>query len=468
LIFDKSRSHAKILHGEEGTAVLRTAKADSPAARRALARIRGRMELAARRLPAGAAAASRRAFGKALAPREAVERIIADVRAKGDAAVLRYTELFDGARLTPERLKVSGAELAAARRALDFETRSALLAAARRIEIYQRHVALPRSMDMRKPGERLGLRIVPLRRVGIYIPGGTAAYPSSVLMNAIPAQVAGVAEIVLATPPARDGSVNPVVLAAAAELGITEVWRVGGAQAIAALAYGTKTLRPVDKIAGPGNLYVTIAKQLVYGQVDLDMPAGPSEVCVVADDSARPAEVAADLLSQAEHDRLASCVLVTDSRRLAAAVGRQVKRQLELLPRWETAAGALYNWGLILIVKSMAEAAAAVNDVAPEHLELLCRRPERVLAGVRAAGTVFVGRFAPEPIGDYLAGPSHTLPTAGAARVFSGLSAASFCRQMATVELDESVFLKLAPLAARLARVEGLEAHARSVEARRR
>ena len=321
-------------------------------------------------------------------------------------------------------------------------------------------------MEMRKAGERLGLKVVPLRRVGVYVPGGTAAYPSSVLMNAIPAQVAGVEEIVLATPPARDGSVNPAVLAAAAELGITEVWRVGGAQAIAAMAYGTRTLRPVDKIAGPGNLYVTIAKGLVYGQVDLDMPAGPSEVCVVADDSARPAEVAADLLSQAEHDRLASCVLVTDSRRLAAAVGREVKRQLALLPRRETATAAVRNWGLALIVKSMAEAAEAANAVAPEHLELICRRPEKVLARIRAAGTVFVGRFAPEPVGDYLAGPSHTLPTSGAARVFSGLSAASFCRQMATVELDEKTFRKLAPQAAHLARVEGLEAHARSVEAR--
>ncbi|HOX06762.1 MAG TPA: histidinol dehydrogenase [Planctomycetota bacterium] len=448
--------------------MLRIMNAASPDARRALARIRGRLELAARELPPGAAAASRRAFGKALAPREAVARIIADVRAKGDSALVRYTELFDGARLTPARLRVGRAELAAARRELNFETRSALLAAARRIEIYQRAVALPRSTEMRKSGERLGLRVVPLRRVGIYIPGGTAAYPSSVLMNAIPAQVAGVEEIVLATPPARDGSVNPTVLAAAAELGITEVWRVGGAQAVAALAYGTKTLRPVDKIAGPGNLYVTIAKQLVYGQVDLDMPAGPSEVCVVADASARPAEVAADLLSQAEHDRLASCVLVTDSRRLAAAVGREVRRQLALLPRRETAIAAVRNWGLALIVKSMAEAADVANTVAPEHLELLCRGPERVLDRVRAAGTVFIGRYAPEPVGDYLAGPSHTLPTAGAARVFSGLSAASFCRQMATVELDEGIFRKLAPMAAHLARVEGLEAHARSVEARGR
>jgi len=446
--------------------MLKTLRADSPAARRALSRLRGRLESAARELPPGAAAASRRAFGKALAPREAVARIIADVRARGDAALIRYTELFDGCKLTPARLRVSRAELAAARRVLDFETRSALLAAARRIELYQRHVALPRSLEMRTAGERLGLRVVPLRRVGLYIPGGTAPYPSSVLMNAIPAQVAGVEEIVLATPPARDGAVNPAVLAAAAELGITEVWRVGGAQAVAALAYGTRTLRPVDKIAGPGNLYVTLAKQMVWGQVDLDMPAGPSEVCVVADDSARPAEVAADLLSQAEHDRLASAVLVTDSRKLAAAVGRQLRQQLERLPRRGTAGEALRNWGLALIVRSMAEVAEVVNAVAPEHLELLCRRPERVVEGVRAAGTIFIGRFAPEPVGDYLAGPSHTLPTAGAARVFSGLSAASFCRQMATVELDERAFRKLAPPAARLARVEGLEAHARSVEAR--
>jgi histidinol dehydrogenase len=310
-------------------------------------------------------------------------------------------------------------------------TRSALLVAAKRIEIFQRYVALPRGVEIRSGGERLGLRVVPLRRVGIYVPGGTAAYPSSVLMNCIPAQVAGVREIVIATPPARDGSVNPAVLAAAAELGITEVWRVGGAQAIAALAYGTRTLRAVDKIAGPGNLYVTLAKQAVYGRVDLDMPAGPSEICVVADDSAEPREVAADLLSQAEHDRLASPILVTDSRRLAAAVAREMAKQLELLPRRETARAAVRDWGLALVVRKLSEAAGVVNEIAPEHLEVLCRRPERVVDGVRAAGTVFIGRFSPEPVGDYLAGPSHTLPTSGAARVFSGLSAASFCRQMA-------------------------------------
>jgi len=446
--------------------MLRILNAGTVQARAALERIRRRLELAAREVPPGSSAAGRRAFGKALAPAQAVARIVAHVRAHGDAAVLKYTRIFDGCELCPAHLLVSRAELAAARRGLDLETRSALLAAARRIEIYQRHVALPRSAELRSAGERLGLKVVPLARVGVYVPGGTAAYPSSVLMNVIPAQVAGVKEIVVATPPGRDGGVNPTVLAVAAELGVTEVWRVGGAQAIAAMAYGTETLRPVDKIAGPGNLFVTLAKQMVYGQVDLDMPAGPSEICVVADRSARPAEVAADLLSQAEHDRLASCVLVTDSRRLAAAVGREMRRQLAALPRRETARRAVRDWGLALVVKGLAAAAEVVNEVAPEHLEVICRRPERVVGGVRAAGTIFIGRFAPEPVGDYLAGPSHTLPTAGAARVFSGLSAASFCRQMATVEIDERLFRRLAPLAARLARLEGLEAHARSVESR--
>jgi histidinol dehydrogenase len=446
--------------------VIRIVKADTPAARRALRGIRGRLELAARTLPPRARALSRRAFGRALAPEEAVRRIIADVRAGGDRALVRYERLFDGCRLCAARLRVRPAELARARAGLDLELRHALLEAAHRIRVYQEHVALPESTLMRGEGEELGLRFVPLRRVGIYVPGGTAAYPSSVLMNVIPAQAAGVDEIVVCSPPDARGELNPAVLAACAELGVTEVWRLGGAQAIAAMAYGTRTLRPVDKIAGPGNLYVTLAKRLVYGQVDLDMPAGPSEVCVVADRSARPAEVAADLLSQAEHDPLASSVLVTDSPALAAAVRKELGRQLRRLPRAATAERAVRDWGLVLVVRRIEDAAEVVNELAPEHLEVVCARPERVVDRVRAAGTIFVGRFSPEPMGDYLAGPSHTLPTAGAARVFSGLSAASFCRSMATVQLSEPVFRRLAGSAARLARAEGLEAHARSVEAR--
>jgi histidinol dehydrogenase len=233
------------------------------------------------------------------------------------------------------------------------------------------------------------------------------------------------------------------------------------------MAYGTGTLRAVDKIAGPGNLYVTLAKQMVYGRVDLDMPAGPSEVCVVADSTANASEVAADLLSQAEHDALASCVLVTNSRRLAAGVASEVKRQLALLPRSEMARRAVKDYGLALLVNRMEQAAGVVNELAPEHLEVICRRPEVVVDRVRCAGTVFIGRYSPEPIGDYLAGPSHTLPTGGAARVFSGLSAGSFCRTMATVKLSKSSFKRLAGSAIRIARAEGLEAHARSVESRK-
>jgi histidinol dehydrogenase len=446
--------------------MLKLLGAGSPAALRELGRIRNRLDLAAARAGAGSQAVSRRAFGRVLAPEDAVRRILADVRSRGDRALLHYEEVFDGCRLTAAGLRVPAKELEAARRSLDLDLRGALLQAAGRIRSFQQHVALPESVLMRGPGEELGIRFVPLRRVGLYVPGGTASYPSSVLMNVIPAQAAGVDEIVVCSPPDRNGRVCPAVLAACAELGVTEVWRLGGAQAVAAMACGTKTLRPVDKIAGPGNLYVTLAKRQVYGQVDLDMPAGPSEVCVVADSSAKAPEVAADLLSQAEHDRLASCVLVTDSRALAAAVRREVAGQLRRLPRRETAAAALRDWGLMLLVGSMKQAAEAANAIAPEHLEVICRRPEQVVDLIRFAGTVFIGRFSPEPVGDYLAGPSHTLPTSGAARVFSGLSAASFCRSLSTVRLSEPAFRRLAGAAACLARSEGLEAHARSVESR--
>ncbi len=444
--------------------MLKTLKAGTPAARRALGKIRGRLEIASKRAAAAVRKGSR---SRRISPEESVRAIIADVRAKGDAALIKYSRAFDGCKLTARRLKVSAPELRKARKELDLELRHALLEAAHRVQIYQEHVALPESVLMRGPGEELGLRVVPLRRVGVYVPGGTAAYPSSVLMNVIPAQAAGVEEIVVCSPPDADGKVNPMVLAACAELGITEVWRLGGAQGIAAMAYGTGTLKPVDKVAGPGNLYVTLAKQMVYGQVDIDLPAGPSEVCVVADSSARATEVAADLLSQAEHDPLASCVLVTDSRRLAAAVGKEVAGQLEDLPRARAARAAVKNYGLAVIVSRIEKAADVVNELAPEHLEVICRKPERVVDRVRAAGTIFIGRYSPEPVGDYVAGPSHTLPTGGAARVFSGLSAASFCRTMATVKLSAGTFRKLARSAALLARAEGLEAHARSVEARR-
>jgi len=449
--------------------VLKTLKAGTPAARKAVARIRGRLDAGGGRMGPAARKLSRRAFGKVLRPVDAVDKIITDVRARGNAALIKYTRIFDGPRLTPGRLRVSADELRRARRGLDLELRHALLEAARRIQIYQEHVALPESVLMRGPGEELGLRVVPLRRVGVYVPGFGAAYPSSVLMNVIPAQAAGVEEIVLVTPPGSDGSVNQAILAAAGELGITEIWRLGGAQAVAAMAYGTETLEPVDKIAGPGNLFVTLAKNRVYGQVDIDMPAGPSEVCVVADGSARATEVAADLLSQAEHDvySMSSCVLVTNSRKLAADVGKEVRRQLEDLPLRERARKAVESWGLAVIVTRIEKAAEVVNDLAPEHLEVICRRPNAVVDRVRAAGTIFIGRYSPEPIGDYVAGPSHTLPTGGAARVFSGLSAASFCRTMATVKLSAGTFRKLSRSAAMLARAEGLEAHARSVEARK-
>jgi histidinol dehydrogenase len=446
--------------------VLKTLKAGGRSARENIERIRTRLDIAAASMSFAARRASARVFGKALKPEDSVRRILADVRSLGDKALSKYSQAFDGCQLKTGKFKVNAAELRRAREFLDLDLRHAMLQAAKRIRLYQEHVALPESVLMRRPGEELGLRIIPMGRVGIYVPGGTAAYPSSVLMNVIPAQAAGVEEIVVCSPPDADGKVNSMVLAACAELGVSEVWKLGGAQAVAAMAYGTQSLKPVEMIAGPGSLYVTMAKQMVYGTVDLDMPAGPSEICVVADSSARAAEVAADLLSQVEHDALASCVLITSSRKLAREVDAQLKKQLGSLPRHKMAEQAITQWGLALIVDRIEDAAEIVNQVAPEHLEVICKRPERIVDKVRCAGTVFIGRFSPEPIGDYLAGPSHTLPTSGSARVFSGLSAASFCRSMATVKLSSKVFKQLGPLAALLARAEGLEAHARSVESR--
>ncbi|MGE5508792.1 MAG: histidinol dehydrogenase [Chitinophagales bacterium] len=396
----------------------------------------------------------------------AVAEIVAAVAREGDAAVRSYTARFDQVDLAPDDFRVRPEEFAAARRAVSPEVVSAIRLAKGRLEAYHRRQRRDGWVFEPGDGSRLGQLIVPLQRVGLYVPGGTAPLPSSVLMNAIPAKVAGVARIVLVTPPQRDGSVNPHILVAAEEAGVTEVYRVGGAQAIAALAYGTETIPAVDKITGPGNIFVTLAKKLVFGRVGIDLLAGPSEVAVVADATADPRFVAADLLSQAEHDILAAPLLLTPEEGLLAEVEAELARQLAQLPRAAQAAQALAGQGAAVVTPDVAAAVALADELAPEHLELLVADPETWLANVHCAGTVFLGASAPEPTGDYLAGTNHILPTNGTARFASGLSVDDFVRKTSYVSLTPGVLAELAPSIIALAEVEGLQAHANAVRVR--
>jgi histidinol dehydrogenase len=397
---------------------------------------------------------------------ETVARIIGEVRRGGDRALLAMTRRFDGVRLGKHRLRVSAAELKAAHDALPAEDRRALELAARRIAQFHRRT-LEKSFSYHDgSGMRLGQMVRPLGRVGIYVPGGMGAYPSSVLMNAIPARVAGVREIVMVSPASKDGD-RPGVLAAAVIAGVGEIYRIGGAQAIAALAYGTPTIRPVDKIVGPGNAYVQAAKRMVYGVTDIDKMAGPSEVLVIADAGARPDWVAADLIAQAEHgsgDEAA--VLLTSSRTLAQDVAGAIERALADLPRAEAVRRALARRGAAVVVRNLTEAFELANRIAPEHLELEIDRAARWLAQVRAAGAVFLGANSPAPLGDYLAGPNHVLPTGGAARFASPLGAYDFLKRTSIIGASAAALRKLGPQAARLARMEGFEGHARAIEIR--
>lgn len=314
----------------------------------------------------------------------------------------------------------------------------------------------------------LGQKVTPLDAVGVYVPGGTAAYPSSVLMNVIPALVAGVERIVLVTPPGKDGRLSDAVLVAAKELGISEMYKMGGAQAIAALAYGTDSIQPVDKITGPGNIYVALAKREVFGQVDIDMIAGPSEIAVLADETAVAHEVAADLLSQAEHDALASSILVTPSKGLAEAVQAEVQAQLDTLPRKSIAVQSIQDHGHIYVTESLDRAVDIVNQLAPEHLEVLTAYPESLLGQIKHAGAIFLGRYSPEPVGDYFAGPNHVLPTNGTARFSSPLGVTDFQKKTSIISYSKEAFATHSESIAAFARLEGLEAHARSIEARKR
>ncbi len=416
----------------------------------------------------GAQARVREVFGGDLTAAEVVGRIIADVRRDGDAALLKYTELFDGPRLTAATLAVSAAEFAAARAAVDPAVMASLAKAIDNVRRYHAERVPASWLTDREYGAKLGQRCLPLERVGVYVPGGTATYPSSVIMNIVPAVVAGVKEIIMVVPPARDGSVNPYVLAAAEAAGATMVVKAGGAQAVAALAFGTATVPKVDKITGPGNIFVTLAKKAVYGHCDIDMLAGPSEILIVADGGADPAYVAADLLSPAEHDVLAASTLITDSPALAAAVERETARQLARLPRAGIAGEALQRNGLIIVAYDIAAAMELANLAAPEHLEILTADPFALLPAVRHAGAVFLGPYSPEPLGDYLAGPNHVLPTGGTARFYSVLSVETFMKRTSVIAYTEAALAAVGEDVIRLATAEGLEAHASAVRIRRR
>jgi len=440
------------------------------AATRALRRLGNRLTALENLDSAALRARTRHIFGKALHPDQVVARIVSDVRARGDSALFAYAKLIDGVVLTRGTLRVRDPEMREAYKLTPVPVRKALELSIRRITEYQRRLLpeaiAPAPARAGPPGVKSGLVWNPLRRVGLYVPSGTAPLFSSVPMLAVPAQVAGVTDIAVATPCGKDGRVNNGILCACQILGLKEIYKMGGAQAIAALAFGTRTVPAVDKIAGPGNVFVMLSKRAVFGHVDIDMLAGPSELLVIADDSAAPAWVAADMLSQAEHDRLASCVLVATSRRVAEETLRELERQLGGLPRHEVAAAALRDWGLLLVARDLDEAAGVANLLAPEHLEIMTANPHRLVPRLSAAGAIFLGRHAPEPLGDYLAGPSHALPTGGTARAFSGVSVYTFLRRTSVIEGDAAGLAELAEPTMALAEAEGLEAHRRAVACR--
>lgn len=407
-----------------------------------------------------AAEVRERAIGEDRALEEGVRAIVEDVRQNGDAALLHYTEKFDGASLSS--LLVSPEEIEAALQKTEPALIQTMERAAENIRAFHARQKREGFLVSEENGVMLGQRVLALDRAGLYIPGGTASYPSSVLMNAIPAKIAGVRELALATPPQPDGSIAPPILAAAAIAGVDRIYKMGGAQAIAALAYGTETVRRVDKITGPGNIYVATAKRLVYGIVDIDMIAGPSEILIIADENADARFVAADLLAQAEHDKLAASILLTTSEALAEDVQKELALQLETLPRREIASSALHENGRIVVLETLDQAADMSNEIAPEHLELCVRDPFALMGRIRHAGSVFLGNYSPEALGDYCAGPNHTLPTNGAARFSSPLSVDDFVKKSSFIYYTREALGAIGQDVAAFARAEGLEAHARS------
>jgi len=396
---------------------------------------------------------------------QVVKGIIADIRARGDAALIELTNKFDHAGVTAATLKVSAEEIDAALKLVSKEQFAAIETAATRIEAYHRRQIPADDRFTDETGAVLGWRWTSVDSVGLYVPGGTASYPSSVLMNAIPAKVAGVARIVMVTP-ASGGRINPLVMAAARRAGVTDIYRIGGAQAVAALAYGTESLKAVDKIVGPGNAYVAAAKREVFGQVGIDSVAGPSEILVIADGANDPDWIAADLLSQAEHDASSQSILITDDAAFADKVAEAAERQIAVLPRKDIASKSWKDYGGIIVVKALDDAAPLADAFAPEHLEIATADPESFSKKVRHAGAIFLGRYTPEAMGDYIAGPNHVLPTSRTARFSSGLSVLDFMKRTTLLGLDARSIAAIGPDALVLAQAEGLEAHARSIAAR--
>lgn len=393
-----------------------------------------------------------------------VRQVLADVRQKGDEAVKAYSQKWDG--YAPENLRVTEQEIEEAVKSLDPQLVQDLKEAAANIRLYHEQQKREGYKLQLADGSWLGQRILPISSVGLYVPGGSAAYPSSVLMNVIPAQVAGVKRIVLASPSDKNGKLPAAVLTAASILGIEEIYKMGGAQAIGALAFGTETIQGVDKITGPGNIFVALAKREVFGEVAIDMIAGPSEIAIIADDSAYSDEIAADLLSQAEHDPMACPILITTSKSLAENVQSQVEKQLQTLPREAIARKSVENFGCIYIASSMQQATKAINQLAPEHLEIVTEDAMEVSEAIDHAGAIFIGRYSSEPVGDYFAGTNHVLPTNSTARFASGLNVDDFLKKTNVVYYTEKTWSDNAPKIARLARLEGLEGHARAVESR--
>jgi histidinol dehydrogenase len=395
----------------------------------------------------------------------AVKEVVERVRKEGDPAVIEYTEKFDKVKLTLKDIRVSPEDIKASYNHVEPKKVEALKLAAQNIRAFHERQKLTSWVNQEADGVILGQIARPIRSVGVYVPGGKACYPSTVLMNVIPAKVAGVEQLIMCTP-ATGGALNPYILVAADIAGVTEIYRIGGAQAVAAMAYGTATVPKVDKIVGPGNIYVATAKRHVFGQVDIDMIAGPSEILVIADQTANPTFVASDLLSQAEHDELASALLVTTSREFAEKVDAEVERQLANLSRKEIARKALDRFGAIVLTASLKDAAAVSNSIAPEHLELAVEKPFELLALIRNAGAIFLGHYTPESVGDYVAGPNHVLPTGGTARFSSPLSTESFMKKSSLLFYTKEGLDKVGEAVMQIADVEGLEAHGNTIKVR--
>ncbi len=405
---------------------------------------------------------STNAFAK---QQEAVDAIVRDVRERGDEAVFALTEKFDGVRVTPDTLWVTQEEIDAAYAAIDPELLTVIREAAANIRDFHMRQRRNSWFDT-KDGIILGQRVTPIAKVGVYVPGGRAVLSSSVLMNIIPAKVAGVPEIIMVTPPQKEGALNPTSIVAAVEAGVTKIAKVGGAQAIAALAYGTESIPRVDKIVGPGNIYVALAKKAVYGSVGIDSIAGPSEILVLADETATPRFVAADLLSQAEHDVMASAILVTTSAELAENVSREVEKMTQTLSRKETIEASLAAYGRIFVAESMEDAVSAANDIASEHVEILTKDPWETMSHIQNAGAIFLGEYSSEPLGDYFAGPDHILPTNGTARFFSPLSVGEFIKKSSVICYSRDALRPVYRKVTTFAEAEGLTAHANSIYVR--